>query len=82
MVTFHFSTIDLENLTKEDFEKLLAAENLVRFKPGERYLAFKKRLDPSGNELWSVNVVVGDDEETFVEDTILFKAYPRIGDAG
>jgi len=76
-ITFFFSTLGLENASKEDFERLLESENLVKFKPGQRYLTPVKWMDPSGNEMWSLNVVVGDDDGTFVEGGRPFTGYCR-----
>lgn len=77
MITFFFSTIGLENATREDLEGLLVLENLVTFKPGRRHVEVMKFVDPSANEMWSVNVVVGDEDGTFVEGGCSFAAYPR-----
>jgi hypothetical protein len=74
-LTFFFSTIELENRTNADFAALLEAEGLLRFTGARRYVAARTLTDPSGNAMWSVNVVVGDDENTFVSDTVLLRAY-------
>jgi hypothetical protein len=36
-------------------------------------------IDPSGNEMWAVNVAVGDEDDLFVEDSVPFKRYSRAG---
>jgi hypothetical protein len=66
-------------MSDEDLAGLLAAENLVKFKPDKRYIATTKIIDPSGNEMWAVNVAVGDEDDLFVEDSIPFKTYSRPG---
>jgi hypothetical protein len=77
VLTFFISTIGLENSTKDDFKRLLVSENLINFKPGPNYLEARKIIDDSGNEMWSINVVVGDDENTFVEGGVKLNPYPR-----
>jgi hypothetical protein len=77
MVTFFFSTIGLENASKEDMESLLTSENLIQFKPGRRDVRAVKVVDAGGNEMWSVNVLVGDDDGTYVEGGRPLMAYPR-----
>lgn len=77
MVTFFFSTIGLENASNEDMELLLTSENLIQFRPGRRDVRAVKITDASANEMWSVNVLVGDDDGTFVEGGRPFSAYPK-----
>lgn len=77
-LTFFFSTSGLEGLTNPQFAELLEREGLVRYRSGGRRSAYAMPLsDPSGNSLWSVNVVIGDDEETFVDDSVSLRSYSR-----
>jgi hypothetical protein len=77
MITFFFSTIGLENASREDLKLLLVSENLIQFKPGRARVDARKIMDSSANEMWSVNVAVGDEDETFVEGGHPFQGYPR-----
>ena len=77
MVTFFLSAIGLENATNEDFNRLLETENLNKFKPGRSYVEARRFTDPSGNALWSINVMVGDDENTYVESGVPLNPYAR-----
>lgn len=79
-LTLFFSTIGCESFTDADFAELLEAEGLMQFTGERRYVAAAPLTDSSGNEMWSVNVVVGDDEETFVIDQLQLRAYA--GQAG
>jgi hypothetical protein len=38
-------------------------------------MAGARFTDPSGHELWSVNVVVGDDEDVFVAESVPLTSY-------
>ena len=58
-------------------ESLLTSENLIQFKPGRRDVRAVKVVDAGGNEMWSVNVLVGDDDGTYVEGGRPLMAYPR-----
>lgn len=75
-VALFLSTIGLESSTDADFAALLETEGLVQFTGERRYVAAAPFTDSSGNEMWSVNVVVGDDEETFVIDQLQLRKYP------
>src|SRR5215510_2004019 len=49
---------------------------LVSFEAGaESYCASDKYVDNAGQELWSVNIVVGVDQQTFVRDTVPIFGY-------
>src|SRR5690348_9826155 len=65
-LTLFFSTLGIEGLTDAEFAALLEAEGLMQFTGAERYVAAAPFTDASGNAMWSVNIVVGDDEDTFV----------------
>jgi hypothetical protein len=77
MITFFFSTIGLENASRNDLTQLLVSENLIQFKPGRARVDARKIADSSAKEMWSVNVQVGDEDETFVEGGRPFQGYPR-----
>ncbi len=77
MITFFFSTVGLENTSKEEMERLLVSEDLIKFKLGRRSVRVEKIKDASANEMYSVNVMVGDDEETLVEGGRPMNGYPR-----
>lgn len=67
-ITVFMSTNGIENYTNEQFADLLEREQLIAYHPGRRRSAYAMPCtDASGNSLWSVNVVTGDDEDTFVD---------------
>ena len=77
-MTVFFSTLGVESYLKEDFVRLLEQELGLAFKTREKtYLDARQFVDPSGNDLWSVNLVVGDEDDTFVVGGPRFNAYPR-----
>src|SRR5580658_9024365 len=77
MITFFFSTTGLESASKEELGQLLVSENLIQFKSDRRDVRAQKINDASGNEMWSVNVWVGNEDSTLVEGGQRFNPYPR-----
>jgi hypothetical protein len=77
VMTFFFSTLGIENATKEEMEALVEREGLLQFKPGKRYVQVEKYIDAAGSEMFSVNIVVGDDEETYIESGKPLTRYVR-----
>jgi hypothetical protein len=73
---FFLSRIGLENALDADFERLLERGGLLKLKLGrQHYVSAASFVDSSGNDMWSVNVVAGDDDGTFVEDELPFERY-------
>jgi hypothetical protein len=57
---------------------LLEREGLLRFKPGKaRYVDAVPIVDSAGNEMWSINVMVGNDDDTFIEGGQPLQPYKR-----
>jgi hypothetical protein len=80
MLTIFFSTVGCENLDNAAIQQLVENERLVSFKDGPRYCASAKFKDDAGNELWSVNIVVGDENNTYLSDSVLIFPYSRCGE--
>jgi hypothetical protein len=76
-LTIFLSAIDLENARDADFLVLLENERLVHFKDATGYPYARKVKDASGNEVWAITMVVGFDEQTFLEDNIPLRPYSR-----
>ena len=81
MLTIFFSAIGLEELDEEAVKAFVQKEGLVSFRnQGQKYCAADIYFDDVGNRLWSVNIVVGDEDETYVEDSIPIFKYSDIGE--
>jgi hypothetical protein len=65
--TFFISSVGLEDLDEAGVVALLEREKLVHFTSTKRYVGVKPFRDASGNALLSINIVVGDEDGTFVE---------------
>ena len=66
-VTVFFSSIGLEGLEPGAFAPLLESERLLTYGDPTKYYGASAApyVDSAGNAMWSVNVVIGDDEGTF-----------------
>ena len=75
-LTFFMSTSGIENYSNAQFADLLEREQLVAYHPGRRRSAYAMPYtDASGNSVWSVNVVTGDDDESLVDVIVALRPY-------
>ncbi|MGA3174562.1 MAG: hypothetical protein ABSE25_09095 [Syntrophorhabdales bacterium] len=79
VLTFFMSTKGIEKATDRYFRELLVDEGILTFLTADSALRAKKITDASGNEMWSVNVAVGDQEGLLVGETVLLKRYREPG---
>jgi len=80
VLTFFFSVIDLEQLDAAAIRSLVEREALVAFREaGPTYCDGVVFVDGAGRRLWSVNVVVGDEDETYIVGSVPFFPYSRSG---
>ena len=81
MLTIFFSTKGMEEFDAEQIRRLIQLEGLVSFvENGEDHCTALKFTDDAGNEVWSVNVILGDDEKTFLTKSIPIFPYSKIGE--
>ena len=76
-VTFFFAVAGLEQLTSADFPDLLEREELLRYATARRSAYAVQVTDPSGNRIWSVNVVIGVEDAIYAGGGPTLKAYGR-----
>src|SRR3989442_11940766 len=77
-VTVFLSTEGLENASNEQLADLLQRERVVGFKPGVEPSAYAMPLtDAGGNSLWSINIVIGVDDEPARADSVPLRPYSR-----
>ena len=77
VLTFFFSSDGLEELSAEELKDLLVREGLVVFAyPERRFAGVGCLVDPSGNQLYSVNVIVADEDTVYAESEVLLSRYP------
>src|SRR5690348_2298215 len=76
MLTIFFSAEGLADLDQQGLQALVVREQLVAFvDAATTFCEGRKYVDDAGNELWSVNIVVGADRGTYVGDTVPFFPY-------
>lgn len=81
MLTFYFSAIGMEELDQASIQRFIENEALVSYdKDSPRYCSSAKYVDDNGSDIWSVNLVVGDDETTFLMGSIPIFPYSRVGE--
>jgi hypothetical protein len=72
-----FSSIGLEELDRDAVQRFLERERLVRFLSDDRYAAGQRVSDASGNRMWELNVVIGDEEEKYAESDVALRPHPH-----
>ena len=72
-----FSVLGLEYYSDSMFKELVSKEGLVKFISNDYYVSAMTFTDSSGNEMWSVNVIIGTEDEILASDTINIRAYSR-----
>jgi hypothetical protein len=81
MLTVFFSTIGLENLDAEEMKRFVEQEGLVSFrKTGPSHCATAVFIDDGGNQFWSVNVLVGDEDQTYIDSSAPIFPFSTIGE--
>ena len=76
-LTVFTSTLDLEDASDDDLRDFLVEEGLLVFVADYRHVSGAKFLDPSNNEMWSINVVIGTEDGILTECTAELAPYPR-----
>lgn len=75
-VTIFLPRADLEGLDDDACQSLLEKEGLLQFPFEERYLTVLDFEDASGHALYSVNIVIGDEDGTFATGGPTLSPYP------
>ena len=78
ILTYFMSTAGIENVSESYFKELLVDEGLLTFERKAPVVKAKKVRDASGNEMWSINVAVGDQDELFVSGELSIKRYAEL----
>ena len=83
-LTFYISTIGLEDATEEELKEYLISKGLVEF-DDEKYekvggytginLSARKIKDPDHNEFWELTITVGDEDGTYLKDSVRLNGY-------
>ena len=75
MVTIFLSSRGMQNLSKEELIHYLEMEGLVKYFGAKKLLRCELVKDDAGKAMWSLNITIGDDEETFADTGFAIKPY-------
>ena len=81
MLTIYFSNVGIEELDNDALCKFIQAEDLVAFVDDDpKHINARKWTNDEGNEFWSVNILIGYDEHTFLSGSVPVFPYSRSGE--
>ena len=81
VLTIYFSVADFPDMDDTEMKRFVETERLCKFKDGSpQHCSASKITDDAGNHMWSVNVAVGNDEGTFISDSVPIYPYSKIGE--
>jgi len=81
MLTVFFSALGIENLDAEAMKRLVEKEGLISFQnAGQDFCEAALYIDDGENQMWSVNIVVGDDDLKYIDKSIPIFPYSKIGE--
>ena len=73
VITYFISTKGIEDYTVGQLEEMLSNADIISYNCQEHYEASAMTFtDHSGNEFYSVNMVVGDEEKTYTDGGMIF----------
>jgi hypothetical protein len=75
ILTFILSTQDLEDAEEGALSDLLEREGLITFDAEEFYVGLGKMTDSSGQEMWSINVVLSEGDDVYASTDIDLQPY-------
>lgn len=84
-LTFYFSSVDIEHFSQTDLKEYLNVEQVIKF-DDQKFLSSgfsgvnissKKTLDASKNEIWEVTIIVGDEDGSYIHNSITMQGYNK-----
>ena len=75
MVTIFLSSRGMQNLSQEELVEYLEKQGLVKYFGEKKHLRCELIEDDAGESMWSLNITIGDDEETFADTGFAIKPY-------
>jgi hypothetical protein len=71
MLTIFFSRVGIDDIDAEAIGRAMESEGLVKFRdPGAKKCNCVKIDDDSGNPIWSVNITIGTDDESYLDSAV------------
>lgn len=78
MLTFFLTTNGIENYSDSMLKQLLIKEGLIKEFLTNAVVSAMPFTDASNNEMWSINIVVGNEEEVMIRDGIILLPYKKL----
>jgi hypothetical protein len=76
-LTYFFARDGLEALSREMAAELLEREGLLTYRSDTGRSAYPAEVaDARGHPMWSINVVIADEDHTYAEDHVSLLPYP------
>lgn len=72
---YYFSTLGLETATQEDLRNYIVGGGVLSFRTDVEWIHGVPANDRSGHAMWSVTVVVGDENETYIDEKTPLQRY-------
>ena len=80
MLTIFFSSQSIEDFGSDQIRDLIVKEGLVAFRTqADTYCESTNYVDCAGNAVWSVNIVVGDEDRSFLTGSVPIFPYSKAG---
>jgi hypothetical protein len=77
-ITIYFSSLEIENASRQELTEMLITDGIIEIKNDSNFtLDEKKIIDSSGNEMWMVIVLIGDEDDIYVSCPIQLKSYHK-----
>jgi len=81
MLTIFFSRAGIDDIDAEAIGRVMESEGLVKFRdPSAKRCHCVKVDDAAGNPMWSVNIAIGTDDESYLESAVPIFPYSRRGE--
>jgi hypothetical protein len=81
ILTIFFSRVGIDDVDAEAITRVMEAEGLITFrKTGARNCNPVKVNDDAENPIWSVNIMIGNEDESYLESAVPIFPYSRLGE--
>ncbi|HXQ53513.1 MAG TPA: hypothetical protein VN802_20650 [Stellaceae bacterium] len=81
MLTFFFSSAGIEGVNTEEMVRVLESEALFAFRdPAKKNCRAVMLEDDAGSPMWSANIAIGNDDESFLAQAVPIFPYSREGE--
>lgn len=73
----YFCATGMEGVTEAAMADMLEREGLVTFEPGKREVYASMLLDPKGNRIWEVTMILADEDTGYIRTRIALSPYKQ-----